>query len=243
MVLSRIVIPSFIMSEAGRVKESMLHVIEKYQAKVIAVAAARAGDNGAVVDEPKKEATSEFNASEYLFVSSRIARSFPNLKASGLVQDNGSQYGTLFAALLYYQSIRIAMFRHEQDATTPLEQPSVEEEENTSERDDDTSEPRWRSVSQCTKSAQLLLRLTKEHWTIQHVRDMVKAHVREVGEMSNSDDEEKETPRYRLAEVLHRPSMMEKLFDLGWGQCPDTSVSLGGDFATGGHDGGAAGSE
>jgi hypothetical protein len=33
---------------------------------------------------------------------------------------------TLFAALLYYQSIRIAKFRHEQDATTPLEQPSVE---------------------------------------------------------------------------------------------------------------------
>jgi hypothetical protein len=64
MVLSRIVIPSFIMSEAGRVKESMLHVIENYQAKVIAAAAARAGDNGAVVDEPKKEATSKFNASE-----------------------------------------------------------------------------------------------------------------------------------------------------------------------------------
>jgi hypothetical protein len=49
MVLSRIVIPSFIMSEAGRVKESMLHVMEKYQAKVIAAVAARAGDNGAVV--------------------------------------------------------------------------------------------------------------------------------------------------------------------------------------------------
>jgi hypothetical protein len=78
---------------------------------------------------------------------------------------------------------------------------------------------------------------------IQHMRDMVNAHVRKVGEMSDSDDEEKETPRYRLAEVLHRPGMIEKLFDLGWGQCPDTSVSLGGDFATGGHDGGAAGSE
>jgi hypothetical protein len=107
-----------------------------------------------------------------------------------------------------------------------------------------TPRPRWRSVSQCTKSARLLLlRLTQEHWTIPHVRDMVKAHVREVGEMSDSDDEEKETPRYRLAEVLHRPGMIEKLLDLGWGQCPDTSVSLGGDFASGGHDGGAAGSE
>jgi hypothetical protein len=74
------------------------------------------------------------------------------------------------------------------------------------------------------------------------MRDMVNAHIREVGEISDSDDEEKETPRYRLAEVLHRPGMIEKVFDLGWGQCPDTSVSLGGDFTTGGHDGGAAGS-
>jgi hypothetical protein len=202
------------------------------------------------VDEPKKEATSEFNASEYLFVSSRIARSFPNLKTSGLVQEFNTPlpkkpYGvaerdatrayrmklritalvnnmgvllmvflgylsslpaplhdmlidclgwcffgyisllhvilykknplyvlimavcmvTLFAALLYYQSIRIAKFRHEQDATTPLEQPFVEEEENTSEHNEETSpRPRWRSASQCTKSARLLLlRLTQEH--------------------------------------------------------------------------------
>jgi hypothetical protein len=81
------VIPSFIMSEAGRVKESMLHVIEKYQAKVIAAAAARDGDNGTVMEELKKDVVSEFNASKYLFVSSRIARSFPSLKASTLVQE------------------------------------------------------------------------------------------------------------------------------------------------------------
>ena len=45
-----------------------------------------------------------------------------------------------------------------------------------------------------------------------------------MGEMSDSDVEEKETPRYRLAEVLHRPGMIEKLFDLGWGQCHDALV-------------------
>jgi hypothetical protein len=55
---------------------------------------------------------------------------------------------------------------------------------------------------------------------------MVNAHVREVGEMSDSDDEEKETPRYRLAEVLHRPDMMEKLFDLSSDENDDHDVNI-----------------
>jgi membrane-associated HD superfamily phosphohydrolase len=151
---------------------------------------------------------------------------------------------TLFAALLYYQSIRIAKFRHEQDATTPLEQPSVEEEENTSEHNEDAeAEMEVRITVHEERPAAAAEVDTRALDIIQHMRDMVNAHVRKVGEMSDSDDEEKETPRYRLAEVLHRPGMIEKLFDLGWGLCPDTSVSLGGDFTTGGHDGGAAGSE
>jgi hypothetical protein len=61
---------------------------------------------------------------------------------------------------------------------------------------------------------------------IQHMRDMVNAHVREVGEMSDSDDEEKKTPRYRLAEVLHRPGMMEKLFDLSSDENDDHDVNI-----------------
>jgi hypothetical protein len=44
--------------------------------------------------------------------------------------------------------------------------------------------------------------------------------------MSDSDDEGKETPRYRLAEVLHRPDMMEKLFDLSSDENDDHEVNI-----------------
>jgi hypothetical protein len=103
-----------------------------------------------------------------------------------------------------------------------------EEEENTSEHNEDAEaeaemEVRITVHEERPAAAEVDTRALD---IIQHVRDMVNAHVREVGEMSDSDDEEKETPRYRLAEVLHRPGMMEKLFDLSSDENDDHEVNI-----------------
>jgi hypothetical protein len=296
MVLSRIVIPSFIMSEAGRVKESMLHVIEKYQAKVIAAAAADENSfSNAVVNNNYED--SEFSASNYLFVSTRIAKSFPNLKASSIVQEFKTPlpqrpYGVgekdatrayrmklritalvnsmsvllmvllgylsslpaplhdmllnalnwcffgyitllhtalykenpsyvlipaailvlIFAPFMYYQSKGITKLQRiglkqqrnpigfKKRPTRDLHSEEKEEEVRLTVHDEEEI-----AVVPDARAAAI----------VQHMRDLVKANVATMGDVSGSDDSgEEEVLEYRLAEILRKPGVMDRLFEL-----------------------------